>query len=187
MNTQRTNREWIDGVTNDDQETYEDLYDMLRRFAFDYLMNTLYWSLQARQDFYEALVDDAAQETAIIIRKKIHLYDERAKFKTWAYSIVRYRVLDMLRKHRVEMRFGAPEEIVRTAAYYYDDVDVYLLAAIKEIIDNDLTEKQRTVLLMTLDDYTDNEIALRLGSNVNAVYKLRFDTRAKIVALIGRQ
>jgi RNA polymerase sigma factor (sigma-70 family) len=188
MTTQRTNREWIDGIANDDREAYYDLFDILRRFAWGYVNSTMYYRDDAIKGTWEATVDDCTQEAIISVRKNIAQYTPSVcRFTSWAYAVVKNKLVDALRKNKRDLYFGAPEEIQRAATYYYDDADMFQLAELKDIIDNHLTDKQRTVLLMWLDDYSDDEIALALGSNANAVYKVRFDTRTKIIDLIGRR
>ena len=49
-----------------------------------------------------------------------------------------------------------------------------------QIIDSQLTEKQRTALLSEIKGMPQDEIARHLGSNRNAVYKLTHDARKKL-------
>lgn len=49
-----------------------------------------------------------------------------------------------------------------------------------ELIETNLTERQRTVLLAELRGMPQDEIARHLGSNRNAVYKLTHDARKKL-------
>ena len=48
------------------------------------------------------------------------------------------------------------------------------------LIENDLTEKQRTALLAELKGMPLDEIARHLGSTRNAVYKLTHDARKRL-------
>ena len=50
----------------------------------------------------------------------------------------------------------------------------------QQVIQTDLTEKQRTALLAEIKGMPQDEIARHLGSNRNAVYKLTHDARKKL-------
>jgi len=50
----------------------------------------------------------------------------------------------------------------------------------QEVIDTQLTEKQRTALLAEMRGVPLEEIARQLGTNRNAVYKLTHDARKKL-------
>src|SRR4030095_14468650 len=52
---------------------------------------------------------------------------------------------------------------------------------IREVIQNDLTEKQRQILIMrVLNEVSMDEVVLRLSTNRNAIYKMLHDARRKL-------
>jgi RNA polymerase sigma-70 factor (ECF subfamily) len=52
---------------------------------------------------------------------------------------------------------------------------------VREVIEQDLTEKQRQVLiLMVFHEVPMDEVARQLGTNRNAIYKMLHDARRKI-------
>ena len=55
-----------------------------------------------------------------------------------------------------------------------------ILDKMLDVIHNELTEKQRTVLLAELKGMPQGEIAQHLNSNRNAVYKLAHDARKRL-------
>lgn len=55
-----------------------------------------------------------------------------------------------------------------------------ILDKMLDVIHNELTEKQRTVLLAELKACPRDEIAQHLNSNRNAVYKLAHDARKRL-------
>lgn len=57
-----------------------------------------------------------------------------------------------------------------------------MLETMYRIIREDLTEKQREVLLAHLGGMPQAEIGRRLGTSRNAVYKLGFDARKRLKA-----
>jgi RNA polymerase sigma-70 factor (ECF subfamily) len=54
------------------------------------------------------------------------------------------------------------------------------LAALQLALEGDLTDKQRRVLVAELSGMPHAEIALQLGMNRNALYKLAHDARKKL-------
>ncbi len=54
------------------------------------------------------------------------------------------------------------------------------IKAMYEVIDEKLSQKQRTALLAELAEIPMEEIGRRLGSNRNAIYKLTHDARKKL-------
>ena len=55
-----------------------------------------------------------------------------------------------------------------------------LIATLQDLIDNDLTEKQRLAIRAFLSGFSTDGIAERIGTNRNAVYKLIHDARNKL-------
>lgn len=51
---------------------------------------------------------------------------------------------------------------------------------IQQVIARDLTDKQRRVLMMVVNEVPMDEVVRELGTNRNAVYKLLHDARRKL-------
>ena len=55
-----------------------------------------------------------------------------------------------------------------------------LLSKLKELIDSELTEKQWTAITAELGGMPLSQLAEKLGSNTNSIYKLLHDARKKL-------
>jgi RNA polymerase sigma factor (sigma-70 family) len=199
MIKQRTNREWIDAFTYGDSDAINDMYAILYRYAHHFVNDM---SRMNSFDLHE-YAQDVAQDALITINDSLNEYAERSRFASWACAIARNRAITGLRKKAflhtsldaiIDLRNA--ERVLRGLMFTDEQsnssdlcdslIESDVLLELDYIIRTDLSDKQRTVLLMSIDDYSDKQIASHLGISVNTVYKIRFDTRAKIVDLIGR-
>jgi RNA polymerase sigma-70 factor (ECF subfamily) len=76
----------------------------------------------------------------------------------------------LLSASRESVTIAAPEALERDA----------LIQTMYQIIETELTDRQRTALLAELRGMPLAEIGRRLGSNRNAVYKLTHDARQRL-------
>ena len=61
-----------------------------------------------------------------------------------------------------------------------------LLAALRRAVDTELTARQREVFVaIVVNDVPLDALAVRLGSNRNALYKMMFDARRKLRAALA--
>lgn len=162
--------------------------------ALSDLRNTLLKSLRkvmTRKSFSDdAFLEDVVQDSLLLILQKLHQFQGRSKFLTWATSISIHLAMSKLRKH--QWKDVSLEEIT-TAKGKQElesmdenpgvDRELERKAIVKEmysVIQNELTEKQKTALLAELKGMPMEEIARHLGINRNAVYKLTHDARKKL-------
>lgn len=139
----------------------------------------------------EAIVT-AADEATMAVLSRLHTFQGRARFSTWAYK---FGILHAA----VELRKAAwrPAEIDLTALAEPasprpgpeehaegGDLDTALRAAIQ----SDLTAHQRRVVAaLLIDEVPIDVLADRLGTTRNALYKTLHDARARLrTALIAR-
>ena len=74
-----------------------------------------------------------------------------------------------------------PERTIDTTAAPDEQMERQsVLETMRDLIESNLTDKQRTALLAELRGMPQDEIARHLGSNRNAVYKLTHDARKKL-------
>lgn len=149
-------------------------------------------SIYARAD--DSFLEDAVQDSLVRILDRLDQFEGRSQFGTWATTIairVAIRVaMSELRRFRwrdVSLNEVTDEEAPRTKFAADDGLgpDVQaerntILAKLREVIDTQLTEKQRSAIMAEMKGMPQEEIARRLGSNRNAVYKLTHDARKKL-------
>jgi RNA polymerase sigma-70 factor, ECF subfamily len=141
----------------------------------------------------EDLAYQAAADALMAITVKLGQFRGESRFTTWAYRFVIIEVSAKIGRHfwrrpdvwldaedwdRLPDRFGF--EPAR-ASEWRD-----LLAALRRAVDTELTARQREVFVaIVVNDVPLDAVALRLGSNRNAVYKMMFDARRKLRAALA--
>jgi RNA polymerase sigma-70 factor (ECF subfamily) len=198
MSKARTNQEWLhdlkaSGATQ--EAAIADLRDLLLRAA-------LYFFSRNRSDFARKSGDEIAQQAEdcaqdALIAVMDHLDDFRgdSKFTTWAYKFAINIALMTARRERWK-GVSLDELAASSESHFYewimqDNADGSAPEAsamqgevrgiIREVIRQDLTEKQRQVLaMMVFNEVPLDEVVRHLGSNRNAVYKMLHDARRKI-------
>lgn len=178
----RENERWIAELKAERGSAVSDLRDALLRNLRKALAN------RARVD--ESLLEDAVQDSVMRILARIDQFEGRSRFLSWATSIAIRVALGELRRSRwkdvslddlVSDADFIPQRVIAPDSSPNAQLDrQLLLAAMQRVIEEDLTEKQRTALLAELRGMPQDEIARHLGSNRNAVYKLTHDARKKL-------
>lgn len=133
--------------------------------------------------------DDVVQEALMKVLDKLDTFEGRSKFTTWAMTIaVRIAISEMRRKHFKDVSMNdlldrsmnfepaasnepSSENNQRKSA---------LLIKLKELINSNLSEKQRDAMHSLLNGMPVEVFAEKTGSNRNAVYKLIHDARVKL-------
>jgi RNA polymerase sigma-70 factor (ECF subfamily) len=138
----------------------------------------------------EAFCEDMCQESLIRIMKNIDSFEGRSKFTTWAISIaIRVGISELRRRHHKDVSLEAitaGNDMKIELAIAEDDASgnsmdqIAILQLLSDLIENQLTDKQRTVVRALLGGMPVEEIARRTDSNRNAVYKLFHDAKQRL-------
>jgi len=138
----------------------------------------------------EAFCEDVCQESLIRIMKNIDSFEGRSKFTTWAISIaIRVGISELRRRHHKDVSLDAitsGDDMKIELAVAENDVSGNsmdqraILETLSDLIENQLTDKQRTVVRALLGGMPVEEIARRTDSNRNAVYKLFHDAKQRL-------
>ena len=140
----------------------------------------------------EDLAYQAAADALMAITAKLSQFRGESRFTTWAYKFVILEVSAKIGRHfwrrpdvpldtedwdRLPGRFGfEPAE----ESEWRD-----LLAALHRAVDTELTPRQREVFVaIIVTGVPLDALAVRLGSNRNALYKIMFDARRKLRAAL---
>ena len=198
MSDARTNEEWLYAL-NASGEIQEaailDLRDLLLRA-------TLYFFSRNLDDFNgidrgEILqrAEDCAQEALIAVMN--HLADFRgdSRFTTWAYKFAINIALMTTRRERWKGKSLDQFSFLYNGRLFEWERQEHSLGGtpdrfaiqdeisdiLRDVIEHDLTEKQRDVLIMMVfNEVPMDEVVQRLGTNRNAIYKMLHDARRKI-------
>lgn len=194
----RTNEEWrreLESVGAEQSAAIEDLRSYLLRAALYSLNQSAHGLTHLTPEAIEQLAEDCAQDALLAILKQLPEFRGDSRFTTWAYKFAVNIALTTARRESwkqvsldqifddsdlpqrliVDERAGPDPD----RAALRDEVR----AAVRNVIEHDLTDRQRQVLkAIVFDEAPMDEVARHLGSNRNAVYKLLHDTRRKLKA-----
>ena len=186
MGTSRTNQEWIAALTTADSADRPLAERELRAI----LVAGLRRALSRRVD--DDLCQDFAQEAMVRVGVRITDFRGESRFTSWALAIAVRIAFDELRHKRwKDVSFdaltadaGRPTTFEAPSAGTPDQTVLRerVLALLRTVIDQQLTERQKRVLLAELQGMPQSEIALQLNMNRNALYKLSHDARRKVKA-----
>lgn len=134
--------------------------------------------------------EDVAQETLLKILSSLDTFQGRSKFTTWAMSIAIRIGISQLRRHYYrdislnqhtrDGDFAIDVPAIEQDAPETRESRAKLFQMLQKLIDESLSEKQRLAIRGTLQGLPIEEIAYRLNSNRNAVYKLVHDARLRL-------
>ncbi len=154
------------------------------------LLRGLATSFQARGDTDQAFVEDVVQQALVHILDHLEQFQGRSRFTTWAMAIAVRLAMSALRRKRwqdVSLE-SMTEPIERALALDTDDTTSpaqyaeqhAMVETLRQLIDEVLTDKQWMAMTAELGGMPFEEIARRMDSNVNAVYKLLHDARQRL-------
>ncbi len=152
------------------------------------LLGTLRAARVGRECADDGVIEDAVQIALVSILAKLDTYNQKAKFLTWATTIAVHAVVTETRRRRWS---DVSLNLVASTPTWFEPSDpdpsaenrsarTELLCRLDGLIRDELTEKQRTVIQAELNGLPLEEIARRLGTNRNAVYKLAHDARRSL-------
>lgn len=181
----RSNRDWIEKLNSDGAVRDEAVSDLRR-----VLWKRLQRAFRDREGVDESLLEDVVQESLLKTLDNLDQFKGNSQFTTWATSIaVRGAFTELRRRHWKDVSLeqtleDSPQSGDPTAEDISSPQDEFdrksLVEEMYRIINNDLTEKQRTALIAELKGMPLEEIGRRMGSNRNAIYKLTHDARRRL-------
>lgn len=188
----RTNEEWLADLRQEGPARGAALDDLGRILA-NGLRRGLVSQVDTAAPEFDALVDDFVQEALLKILDSLDTFAGRSLFTTWANKIALNIGLTELRRKR--WRDMSLDQLTQTEDGEYtpsfiadpsprpEDVTERreLIAYVGRLINEELTEKQRMALTaVVLQGRPLTEVAYRMNSNQNALYKLIFDARQRL-------
>jgi RNA polymerase sigma factor (sigma-70 family) len=180
----RTNEQWLADLRGPKpDEALADLYDLLVR------------GLRAGLGNYGggvgANAGDFAQEALIRITGNLDSFRGESRFTTWAQKIATNVALTELKRRR--WRDVSLQELsARREAADREPADVQpspeglalqntVLRELRRMVEEELTDRQReAVVAVILEGMPISEVARRMGTNQNALYKVLHDARKRL-------
>jgi RNA polymerase sigma-70 factor (ECF subfamily) len=197
--TERTNAQWIDALASDSavrNQALEDLRTRLQRGIFYYLSRERSDLSDLSSEEVTQMAQDFAQDATLRVLDNLASFRGDSQFTTWAMKVaMRVAISEMRRARYKDYSLdqmtengelpastqannvgGTPTERPEVRLEQ-DDALQKVSQAFKDI----LTPRQRAAMeAIILDDLPIEEVAARLGTNRNALYKLVHDARKKL-------
>ena len=188
----RTNETWLSDLHSTGparEEALEDLRAIIQK-GLPYALSR--W-LSPDQPQLNSLVEEVTQETLLRVLDQLDTFEGRSQFTTWVHKIaVRIALTELRRKRWRDSSLDEltenedappppglladPQAGPETSAERAD-----MLARVRRIIEEELTERQREALiLLGVKDMPMEDAARKLKTNRNALYKLLHDARIRL-------
>ena len=189
---ERTNEQWIADLSYPGQPQEAALSD-LRKIIMAGLPYALTKWLSPTEPQFESLIEESTQDTLLRVLDKLSTFEGRSKFTTWVYKIAVRIALTELRRRRwrdvsldqLIEKPNVPETPIFTADDSPSPENIVeqsdLIDQVKRVISENLTEKQSKALVaIAIHGMPIEEVAIRLNTSRNALYKLLHDARVRL-------
>lgn len=198
MSNRRTNDEWLHDLnaSGESQEAaIADLRELLLRAALYFFSRNLGDFGGLNRDEILQRAEDCAQDALIALLNHLQDFRGDSKFTTWAYKFAINIALMTARRERwkgVSLDQLSFSDNGNLFEWMIQDKSAGLAPdqsatqsevgeIIQEVIERDLTDKQRQILIMMVfNEVPMDEVVRRLGTNRNAIYKMLHDARRKL-------
>jgi RNA polymerase sigma-70 factor (ECF subfamily) len=184
----RSNEEWITALSQPGPQYDEALADL--RVL---LVRGLGYALSSRADVDDAALEDFTQDALLKILAALDTFRGESHFTTWAQKIAVRVAYTEMRRHRWrdvsldEMTDFPDSDFVPSlmadpsAGPEQQAIQSAVLQTLQRVIEEELTEKQRQALMaVKVQGIPLEEVARRMGTNRNALYKLLHDARQRL-------
>lgn len=189
----RTNEQWVVDLQVEGVQRESALAD-LRQIILTGLPYALNKWLPTGDPRFAPLAEEVAQDTLLRVLDRLDTFEGRSQFTTWVHKIAVRIALTELRRKRwenvsldelvegkdspameglmMDRQASTPEEMVEGTE---------LMQRLQRILAEELTDKQRQAMMaVAIQDMPLEEVARRMGTNRNALYKLMHDTRLRL-------
>ncbi len=177
----RSNDNWVTDLSREGSSRESALRD-LREVLFRNLRKAL-----ADRSVDDSIVEDAVQDSLLRILDRLDQFEGRSRFETWATAIaIRVAFAELRRSRWKDISLNdvtadadfVPRLLIDETSPQAERLDI--LQSMQQMIQVELSDRQRSALLAELKGMPMDEIARHLGSNRNAIYKLTHDARKKL-------
>lgn len=184
---ERSNEEWIAALSQPGLQRDAALED-LRRL----LVRGLGYALGDRSNLRESDLEDFAQDALLKILARLDSFRGESRFTTWAHKIaVRVAFTELRRRRWRDVSLDGLRES-KGIDFIPDNVGDpaigpeqqamrrIILSTLRRLIQEELTERQRQAMTAVLNGMPLEEVARRMDTNRNALYKLLHDARQRL-------
>lgn len=188
----RTNEEWLTDLQSTGEAREAALTDLRAVIAGGLPYALSHWVSSSDPQF-DPLVEEVTQETLLRILDRLHTFEGRSQFTTWAHKIaIRIALSELRRKRWRDSSLDAlvdneenpaPESLLAdsTAGPEVAAERSDMMTRVRRVLNEELTERQREALmLLGVQNLPMDDVARRLKTNRNALYKLLHDARLRL-------
>jgi RNA polymerase sigma-70 factor, ECF subfamily len=156
--------------------------------------------LSPRNPEFESFIEDTAQETLLRTLAALDSFEGRSQFTTWTYKIAVRVALNELRRRKwrnVSLEGLEGNEGDDRASYQLASTEpspemiverADILQRVQQVMAEELTERQRAAMhAINMQGVPMEEVARRMGTNRNALYKLLHDARLRVKHRLERE
>lgn len=147
---------------------------------------------------FSALAEDVAQETLLKVLANLEKFEGRSRFTTWVLTIsVRAAFTELRRRHWKDVSLDqleaehddAPAQMTADPAAGPERAaeQANMTALVQKMLAEELTDRQQRAMMAVMGGMPLEEIARRLGTERNALYKLLHDARLKLRRRLERE
>jgi len=196
----RTNDQWLNDLQAEGDLRELALAD-LRQVILAGLPYALNKWLPTSDPRFSSLAEEVAQDTLLRVLDRLDTFEGRSQFTTWVHKIAVRIALTELRRKRwenvslddlvdgeesppliglmMDPHAATPENMVEGAD---------MMQQLQRIMAEELTERQRQAMMaIAIKGMPLEEVARRMGTNRNALYKLMHDTRLRLKRRLAQE
>lgn len=198
MTEARSNEEWVEDLQAGAAARERALAD-LRQVLEGGLPYALSRWLSPQDPGFDSLMEESIQETLLRVQDRLESFRGESKLTTWAHKIAIRLALTELRRKRwqdvsLEDLVGPSDTGLAFERLDDGQPNPEVLAMRKDLMERvgrylreELTDRQRKALVAVgVKGMPTEEVARRLGTNRNALYKLLHDARLKLKARLAQ-
>jgi RNA polymerase sigma-70 factor (ECF subfamily) len=193
---ERTNEMWLTELRDGhpgQTEAIEDLLKHLRRGVLAYLYARSDLNHLAETELHQ-MSNDFSQDALLKVQDNLDSFQGKSKFTTWASKIAANHTISEMR--RAKWRDFSLDAMTESGVSWQEMLEVppssgtnpdmqserrHVWEAIEQVINNELTERQRQALVaVRVENIPIAEVARLLDTNANNIYKLLHDARLKL-------
>lgn len=196
---ERDNQQWIEDLSSPGERRNQALRD-LREILEGGLPYALSRWIGPKDSGYESFLQDVIQDTLMRTVDRFEQFRGQSKFTTWVYKIAIRNALTEIRRERwsdvsLEDVVGEEDDLDRTRLLTGEAVGPEgsaeqreLVRTIGRLIGDSLTERQRKALIaVAVKGMPTEEVARRMDTNRNALYKLIHDARLALKGALAQE
>jgi RNA polymerase sigma-70 factor, ECF subfamily len=198
--SRRTNEQWINDLQTEGAARESALAD-LRQIVLTGLPYALSRWLSTNDPRFAPLSEEVTQDTLLRVLDRLNTFEGRSQFTTWVHKIaVRIALTELRRKRWENVSLNDMVEGEESSPFIGLMMDAHaampekmvegadMMQRLQRIMAEELTERQRQAMVaVAIKGMPLEEVARRMGTNRNALYKLMHDTRVRLKQRLAQE